>query len=228
MPAYNEEAAIERVIGEHFEVLSALRTLLSGWEIVCLDDASTDHTWEVLQRLQSAFPGLRLVRHPQNEGIHVSFRRLYEEAQGTHVYSTGSDGQWPAENLQHMLERLLAGADLVVGVRTNRREVYGVPRLALSLGFNLACQWLFRVPTKDAGSVKLGAREVFLLPLVSRSPFSEAERIIKAHRLGYKVGFVPVRFRSRSGGKATGANWKNIFASVWDLLRCVKAYGVRR
>jgi len=120
-----------------------------------------------------------------------------------------------------------AGADLAVGVRTNRQDVYSLRRRLVSFAFNWLSELVFGVPIRDAGSVKLGRREMFAFELLSRSPFSEAERVIRAQREGWKVVFVPIDFRARAAGAAKGASWKNIFASMRDLVRCVRAYGVR-
>jgi glycosyltransferase involved in cell wall biosynthesis len=227
MPAYNEQASIRRVVLEHAALLKRLEGMAAEWEIVVVDDASRDDTARILEALRESVPRLRVVRHERNQGIFASFSRCYAEARGTHVYATGSDGQWPAENLAALLGCLLAGADLVVGVRGNRREIYSLPRRIVSFGFNLLPAVLFGVAVKDAGSVKLGVREAFACELISRSPFFEAERIVRARRSGLKVGFVPIRFLARAGGKAGGAGWRNIVFSLRDVARCVKAYGLR-
>lgn len=228
MPVYNEEAAIEQVIVEHVGVLTKLRELIAGWEIVCVDDASRDRTLSILDRLCSTVNGLVVVRHRENRGIYQSFADGFGAARGTHIYATGADGQWPALNLERMLPPIIAGSDLVVGARLNRSQVYGLKRRLVSSAFNLTSRVLFGVKTLDAGSVKLGIRDVFGLDLISRSPFAEAERIVKAQRCGYGVDFVPIEFRPREGGKETGAKWGNIVASTRDCLRCVRAYGLRR
>ena len=225
MPAYNEEGAIEGVILDHVRILESLA--LPDWEIVCVDDASSDRTPQLLAALQQRFPRLRVVRHEKNQGIFASFSDCYREARGTHIYATGSDGEWPPENLPRMLERLQAGADLVVGVRTNRDAVYSISRRFISASFNALPRLLLGVPTRDAGSVKLGIRAIFDLELISRSPFFEAERIVKAQRAGFSVAFVPIQFRNRLSGKAGGASWGNIRSSLRDLLLCVKTYGMR-
>jgi hypothetical protein len=80
---------------------------------------------------------------------------------------------------------------------------------------------LFGLVTRDAGSIKLGAREVFTCDVISRSPFAEAERIIRAHRRGYRVEFVPINFLPRTHGKAKGATLPNLIASLRDCLRLV-------
>src|SRR5262249_21796525 len=132
MPAYNEEASIEKVVLDHVAILQSLGTTIEKWEIVCVDDGSKDRTGEILARVARAEPRVRII--PQaNQGIFGAFTRGFREAQGSHIYMTGSDGQWPTENLVKMLVSLNAGADLVVGVRQNRREVYSLSRRAISM-----------------------------------------------------------------------------------------------
>lgn len=207
-PAYNEEASIEPVVLDHYRALQKLQDKLGAWEMVCVDDASSDRTAELLEGLRTQVPQLRVVRHAQNQGIFASFRDCYRAARGTHIYAIGSDGQWPVENLERMLECLLAGADLVVGVRTNRREIYSLARQLVSFVYNLLPSALFGVALHDAGSIKLGVREVFDFELISASVFCEAERIIRAQRGGYRITFVPIRFLHRTAGKTNGASWK--------------------
>ena len=228
MGAFNEEAAIEGVVLKHLEELENLKPQVPQWEIVCVDDGSTDATPQILDRLQSRVPELRVIRHRTNQGIAATQAHLYSEARGTHIYFTGSDGQWPTENLPPMLGLVLAGADLVVGVRKNLGEVYNLRRRFVSFAFNVLPWLLLGVKTGDAGSVKLGRRELFTRPVVSRSPFAEAERILLAQRSGHRVDFVPIRFENRSGGKAKGANWRNVSSSVGDLFRCFVAYRLGR
>jgi glycosyltransferase involved in cell wall biosynthesis len=226
MPVYNEEAAIESVIVEHRDVLQGLHESVPEWEMVCVDDGSVDGTPEILRSLQARVPQLRVIRQ-ENRGIYGALERVFQESRGTHVYVTGSDGQWPAKNLETMLPAVAGGADLVVGVRKNRREVYSAARRLVSGCFNLLPRILFGTPIEDAGSAKLGVREVFRYDLISRSVFSEAERIILAHRHGLRIEFVPIHFLPRTGGKAVGASWRNVRSSVRDLFRCLWAYGFR-
>ncbi len=223
MPAYNEEASIERVILDHVEVLTRMADLIPCWEIVCVNDGSTDGTASILSRLEQRIPRVRVI-HQENGGIFAAVNRGYREARGAYIYSTASDGQWPAENLETMFASLRAGADLVIGVRTNRRDVYTPWRRLISLLFNALPQILFGVTVRDAGSIKLGTSEVFQFDLISRSPFFEAERIIRARRAKLRVEFVPIRFISRTGGKEKGASMKNIVTSLRDLFLCFRLY----
>ena len=227
LPAYNEQSTIEEVVLEHHRVLGSLGSRFSDWEIVCLDDASSDATPAILKKLAASVPKLRVLTHSSNQGIYASFHDLFASARGTHIYLTASDGQWPAANLVTMLAALEAGADLVVGVRLNRSEIYSASRRAISFLFNLLPRIFFGVKTSDAGSIKLGVRDVFRFDLISRSPFVEAERIIHARRRGFRVAFVPIEFLSRTAGKERGASWLNIRRSLIDCFRCVGFYGWR-
>lgn len=224
MPAYNEEACIEQVVLDHIQVMKQLPAFVANWEIVCLDDASTDRTLEIMEKLAEHSEKLRIVRHQENKGIFVSFSDLYAAAHGTHIYATGSDGQWPPSNLKIMLESLALGNDLVIGVRRNRRQVYSPRRWQISRTFNLLPQLLFGIQTVDAGSIKLGIRSAFQFDLISTSAFVEAERIIKALKSGYRIGFVPIDFYRRASGRESGAKWSSVLAATRDCFRCVKYY----
>ena len=226
MPVYNEEVSIQKVVMDHVEVLERLGSALPAWEIVCVDDGSRDRTPQILGELQAKDPRVRVIRQA-NQGIYGAFTRAYKESRGSHIFVTGSDGQWPATNIETLLRPIQAGAEVVIGVRTNRNEVYTPARRLISAVFNKLPQVLFGARLQDAGGTKLGIREIFDYNLISRSPFFEAERIILAQRQGLRVEFVPVQFLTRPGGKAMGASIRNLRTSVLDLFRCLWKYGVR-
>ncbi len=224
LPAFNEQAALSQVISEHAEIVKNLKGV-AAWEIVCVDDASTDGTPAVLSALRAQIPELVVMKHERNEGIFTSFRTGFRTSRYDYIYATGSDGQWPVENLAIMFAQLRAGADLVVGVRTNRRQVYSPARQVVSFLFNALTRLMLGVQVADAGAVKLGRRDLFDIDLVSESVFVEAERILYAFRAGYKVAFVPIKFRARTAGRAHGAALQTIVAAMKDLWRCYLRYG---
>lgn len=220
IPVYNEEKSIAKVIDDHVSELRLLKTLIDDWEIVCVDDASTDSSYELLLSAAKADPRVRLLRHEKNQGIAASFGHLFREARGTHIYLTAGDDQWPAENLPRLFHRLVdTGSDLVVGVRQNRHQVYSPWRRFLSYGFNMIPRVLLGIDTQDANGIKLGRREIFVLPLASRSFFAEIERLALARHKGYKITSAPIAFKHRPSGKARGAAWRNIWMTLRDMVR---------
>jgi glycosyltransferase involved in cell wall biosynthesis len=222
IPLFNEAGAIPGVLKDHIQILSKINQQTLDYEILCLDDGSTDNTWEILQQWQKICPELKLLRNIHNQGITPSFNRLFREARGKFIYLTAGDGQWPAENLMILFnEQQKTGADLVVGVRQGRRQVYNLWRKLLSYGLNSLAEVCFKIKTEDANGIKLGRREIFIEPLISKSFFAEIERLYLAQRHGYKIVFAPVAFESRKSGQEKGAKLKNVVATMGDLVRYI-------
>jgi glycosyltransferase involved in cell wall biosynthesis len=215
MAVYNEERALPEVLDEALEVVAAA-PLPS--EIVLVDDASTDRSLEILRDYERRHAGvLRVLRHEANRGIMGAFETLYHAARGRFVFLNASDGQWKTAECLRFLE-VCDRYDIIVGRR--RVKHYTLWRRLVSGSFNLLPRILFGVPTYDAGSIKLFRADVLRIPLMSRSPFREAERIIRANRLGYRVGAVDVEHHDRRRGRATGARLRLVVLSVADLWRC--------
>jgi hypothetical protein len=108
--------------------------------------------------------------------------------------------------------------DLVVA----RRKVkhYSLVRRVVSWGFNTLPVLLFATHTYDAGSIKLVRRELYEIPVISSGVFVEAERVIRANRRGYRVGFVDVDHFPRRSGTASGARLAVVARSLIDLVKC--------
>jgi len=219
IPVYNEERSIRAVLDEHMARLEGLEQ----WEVLCLDDASTDGTWGILEACAHQQPRLRLLRHGTNQGISPSFQRLFEEAQGDYIYLTAGDGQWPAENLTRLLKaREEAKADLVIGVREGRERVYSLGRRVLSYGFNYLAKVFLRVDVADANGIKLGRKEILTAPVRSKSYFAEIERLAAAYKKGYTIVHAPVIFLPRLHGKPKGARLGSIILTLGDFIRFLK------
>jgi glycosyltransferase involved in cell wall biosynthesis len=215
MPVHNEEAVLAEVLQE---AVDALASCGLSHELVLLDDASTDRSPAILEEFRARHPGtVRVLRNETNRGIIATCERLYASARGQLVFVNSSDGQWKCGELARLLP-LADRADIVVGRRAQKR--YGLKRRLISGLFNLLPRLLFGVRTHDAGSIKLFRRAVLDIPLSSSSPFREAERIIRATRLGYRVAAVDVEHFDRRGGRASGARWRLVARSLADLWRC--------
>jgi hypothetical protein len=108
--------------------------------------------------------------------------------------------------------------DIIVASRIKKH--YGLLRQFVSWGFNAVPLILFRVRTFDAGAVKLTRREIIQrFSLVSTSPFSEAERIIRANRAGYRITDYPVEVSLRKTGRARGVRFRFLLRALLDIPR---------
>jgi glycosyltransferase involved in cell wall biosynthesis len=213
-PAYNEEATIEHVLTEAHELLSA-----SGldYEILVCDDGSVDRTGRIIEIVARRLPLIRVLHNPGNLGIRATFERLYRESAKDFVFLNSTDQQWETAVLFDLLP-LTNEFDIVIAMRNDKH--YGLVRRMVSWVFNLVPVVLFGVRTYDAGAVKLVRREIIeRFALVSRSPFSEAERLIRAARAGYRIAAYPVHVAERRTGRARGVSLRALRQALTDVMR---------
>src|SRR4030042_2699647 len=147
--AKNEEHTIADILEEAIPVL---KTVASKYEIVVNDDASMDRTPQILDKLRRKYPCIRVFHQSRSLGIAQGVEFLYQKARYTYVYILPGDGQYTAHDLQRMLTKALAGCDIVVGKRVQKR--YTLWRAIVSYLFNMSARIFFHVETFDAGSIK--------------------------------------------------------------------------
>lgn len=213
-PAYNEQETVFAVVTQAHELLAR-----SGieYEILVCNDGSSDRTREVVDGLAGSVAFLRVLHNERNLGIRATFERLYSEASKEFVFLNSTDQQWETRILFDLLP-LASNWDIVIASR--REKHYGVVRSVISWAFNAIPSILFGVRTVDAGAVKLMRREIIeRLPVVSRSPFSEAERLIRASRAGYSITYYPVMTAAREAGKAKGVSLGAVLEALKDVAR---------
>lgn len=223
IPAFNEEPSIGRVVAEALQV--GAQACSGPLEVLVCDDGSVDGTAAAVAHAAAADQRVRLLRHRRNQGIDATIRTLYAEASHQHVFLISADRQWPMESLIDMAQALERGADLVVGVRTDKAAVYTAYRRLLSYGYERVVRALGS-PVGDPGSIKLGRTDVLRIPVSSRGVFAEGERLIRAARAGHLVVGCPVRFERRRAGKALGARPKVVARALADVARVAASLSV--
>jgi dolichol-phosphate mannosyltransferase len=213
--AYNEAATLESVYRRCRVVLGEC---CDDYEVVILDDASTDETGEIAARLLAEDPDVvRVLTHEHNQGIAVTFEDLNRAATREWIFDIPADGEYPPEALRRIVP-LLAEFDIVVCNRTFKR--YTLYRRIVSRLYRLLPRWLFGVELFDPGSTKCRRRSlVEEIPLISRGVFIEAERMIRAARRGHAVTKVDVEPERRLAGNPRGASLGNVIGAGIDLAR---------
>jgi dTDP-4-amino-4,6-dideoxygalactose transaminase len=214
LPAYNEAEIIGDILKETDALLRA-----SGlsYEIIVCDDGSTDGTGAIVEEFARTDGRVRTLRHERNLGIRATFEELYTKARGDVVIVNSVDGQWPMATALGLVP-LTSDADIVIAGR--RRKFYGWTRAFVSWGYNLLPRLLFGFTTHDAGALKVYRREVLReIPVISRSPFSEAERLIRAGRAGYRITVCPVDIKPRKTGRAHGVSLRTVGLALLDVVR---------
>ena len=146
LPALNEADNLAEAVAQ---ATAALDRVDGGWELVIVDDGSTDGTAGLADRLAEADARVRAVHHPENRGKGVALRTGVAATTAPVVGWTDADLPFDMEALGRAVARLgETGADLVAGVRTNREE-YSLRRRILSGGYNALVRTLLGVPMDD-------------------------------------------------------------------------------
>ena len=181
------------------------------YEVIVVDDGSTDRTWAVLQELAGRYPFLRLARHRARRGIADALRTGYLTAKGDVLVFYPADLQFKPEDIPRLCAPILAGdADMVTGFKEGKYEKAFVSRI-----YNGLSRLLFHVPVKDLNSVKAYRREIMdALPI---RPDWHRYMIVIAAAEGFTVTEIPVPLYPRHAGRSK-FGLSRIPVGVLDML----------
>jgi CheY-like chemotaxis protein/GT2 family glycosyltransferase len=218
LPAYNEEALIEKAVRR---VSGVLRDLIPDYEVIVVNDGSKDRTGEILAALRMAEPDLRLrvVTHSVNQGYGAALASGFDAATKVLIFMTDGDEQFDVAELAELLPAMDDDTDLVIGWRQDRADP--PVRLFNAWGWKQLVNGLFGYTARDVDcAFKLFRREVWeSLTVRARGATFSAELLIKARRLGFRVKELPVSHFPRTAGSATGARLDVIVRAFVELFR---------
>ncbi len=218
LPAYNEEALIERTVQHVAEVL---RLLVDDFEIVVVNDGSRDRTREILVRLMATEPELHLrtISHTRNQGYGAALASGFDAAHAELILMLDADGQFDVAEVVHLLAALDDETDLAIGFRAQRADP--PMRLLNAWGWKQLVNGLFGYTARDIDcAFKLFRRTVWQsMHVESHGATFSAEFLIKARRLGFRIAEVPVSHFPRTAGSPTGANPRVIARAFVELFR---------
>jgi dolichol-phosphate mannosyltransferase len=222
IPAYNEEETIEECVREADGVLARLG---KRYEIVVVDDGSTDGTFARLRTLKAGTPSLRAVRYHPNKGQTAAMAAGFDRARGDIVVTMDADMQNDPADIPRLLDQMNEW-DVVCGVRANRQDNF--VRKASSAIANSVRNWLTDEEIHDVGCTLRAYRASYLrrvklfegmhrfLPTLLRL---ERARIVE----------VPVRHRPRLRGRNKYGIGNRLFKGLRDLwaVRWMQARYIR-
>jgi glycosyltransferase involved in cell wall biosynthesis len=214
-PAYNDEGSIAGLVGDALEVLPALS---DDYEVVVVDDGSTDRTAVLLDELASREPRLRVVHHWANLGYGAALRTGFASATKELVFYTDGDGQYDVRELAKLRPLLAGGVDIVNGYKIKRAD--GWQRKALGAAYNRLAHLLFSIPIRDVDcDFRLLRRRAFEgVELFSSSGSICVEMVHKLHRAGRKFAEAPVNHFPRAHGRSQFLTPRRVSRTALDLF----------
>lgn len=166
------------------------------YEVVVVDDGSTDDTWQVLENLVGRYPFLRAVRHRACRGIAESLRTGYLNSSGSILVFYPADLQYKPEDIPRLAAPIVGReSDMVTGYKQGEYEKKFVSGI-----YNRLSRNLFNVPVRDLNSVKAYRREV--MEAIPARPDWHRYMIVMAVSQGFTVTEIPVPLYPRHAGKS--------------------------
>lgn len=214
-PAYNEEGNIQATVIQAAEVLKSLNL---NYEIIIVDDGSTDKTGEIADRLAAEIPEIKVIHHRLNRGYGAALRSGFENSKYEWVAFTDADGQFDFSDIEKLLP-LTESADLILGYRLGRADSF--LRRLFTWGWSLLPRILWGLNVRDYScGFKLVKKEVFgaVRPIESEEKVFQIEFLVKARKKGFRFAEIGVSHYPRKEGSPTGADLKVVLKSLRDLL----------
>ena len=217
-PCHNEQDNVERVTRQALDVLKDVST---DFEVIIVNDGSTDKTAAVADRLARENPDVKVIHHQVNRGYGAALQSGFHAAAKDWVFYTDGDGQFDIKELPPLLD-LTDKYDIVTCYRINRQDPPLRKLNAWAWG-KLVC-FLFNLKIKDIDcAFKLYRREIFdKIEMYSRGALIDTEILARAQRAGYRLVQRGVHHYPRLAGRQSGANLRVILRAFKELFQLRK------
>jgi glycosyltransferase involved in cell wall biosynthesis len=215
-PAWNEEDYVERAV---VRAKAVLERVSDDWEIIVVNDASTDRTGEIARELGARDPRVRCITHERNKKLGGSIKTGFGASTKDLVIYSDTDLPFDLNEIERALHLMTyLEADMICAFRFDRTSE-GPRRIVYSFAYNLLIRTLFNVFIKDVNfSFKVVHRRVLeALELKSEGSFIDAELVVKAIKRGFRVFQMGVDYFPRTRGISTLASPQVIFNIVREL-----------
>lgn len=217
-PCHNEQENIASLVEK---TLSVLPQISNDFEVIVVDDGSTDQTASIVASLASDNSRIRLVSHPVNQGYGGALQSGFRAATKEWVFYTDGDGQFDITELPGLLD-LIDRADVITCYRIERAEA-GIRKLN-SWAWSGLVNRLFNLNIRDVDcAFKLYKREIFdNIEMHSQGALIDTEILARAKKAGYTFVQKGVHHYPRQAGTQSGANLRVIFRAFIELFKLRK------
>jgi glycosyltransferase involved in cell wall biosynthesis len=214
-PAYNDEGSIARLVREAFAILPQFT---DDYEVIVVNDGSSDGTAAVLDKLARSMPRLRVVHHPRNCGYGGALRSGFEHAAKDLVFYTDGDGQYDVREMARLVPLMTEAVDVVNGYKIKRSD--NRRRIVLGAIYKFLARRMFSLPIRDVDcDFRLMRRAAIQsIALFSSSGVICTEMIYKLHRAGFRFAETPVHHYPRPHGQSQFFTLRRVARTAYDFF----------
>ncbi|MBL8062166.1 MAG: glycosyltransferase family 2 protein [Anaerolineales bacterium] len=211
-PAYNDGGTIASMIAA---ASVACRQVTEDFEIIVVNDGSSDYTASMLEEMQARYPELRIITHEKNRGYGGALKSGFSAASKEWVFYTDGDSQYNPLELTELARKVYEGADLVNGYKLTRNDSFA--RVVIGRAYHYLVKFLFNIRIRDVDcDFRLIPRHVLQgVALKSVSGAICLELVKKIEDAGYVFAEVPVNHYSRKYGISQ-------FFVPWRVIRTLQ------
>lgn len=213
IPAFNEEIRLyESVI----EVIKAASDAAVDYEVIIIDDASTDNTWEVVKKIKDSFPRVLAYRNEKNLGLGGSYKVGLRYSKKEHITWAPGDNSHPAHSLMDAFNAI-GRADMVIPKPSNP-EVRGISRRLLSKVYTKLVNSFSGLSIPYFNGLSIHRVDLLRGIKINTDGFGfQAEIIVKLARQGHSFTIVECDIQERRGGRSKAFTIKNIVSTLLVL-----------
>ncbi|OHB77588.1 MAG: hypothetical protein A2Z34_00070 [Planctomycetes bacterium RBG_16_59_8] len=214
VPAYNEAGNLQSIVRH---IVRETEQVLDDFEVIIASDGGHDGTGHLADDLAKEDDRIRVIHHPFNIGYGAAQKSGFRHAKKDWVIVVPADHQFDARDIKKYIDRS-GDCDIVASRRIDRKDP--MIRRVVSRIYNWSMSVLYGTTLRDINWVKMFRRRIFeRMTIESRGFAVDAELVIKAAALGFKIGEVEVLHYPRTWGNPTGVKISTVYKTAKELLK---------
>jgi len=218
IPVYNEGKNIGNIVANSLKTLPQFSSI---FEIIIIDDGSTDNSFEIANSFIDKKNTVKVIKHSQNFGSGAAIWTGFLAAKYQYVFYTDADAQFDISDLRLLIPHV-KDYDVILGYRVTRKD--NLFRKVNSRLWNFIIDVVFDLKIKDINcAFKLFNRKVVSsISIRSQGAFTNTEMLVKIKKNGYKWIEIGVFHYPRKYGRQTGGNLKVLLTCFYELVKYYK------